>query len=129
MGVFQVAAIGPNFGELGYSTNSLARRLRINARSRSSRARPNGLLGALDDRLAGRQWIMDDDFTIADIALFGWVRAPILYYDARELIGFDETASRAGLGSTVSLARQPCSAVRPFRRSRLKESCCDRFHR
>ena len=32
------------------------------------------LLGVLEERLAGRDWIMGDDYTIADIATFPWVR-------------------------------------------------------
>lgn len=48
------------------------------------------LLGVLDGRLAGRAWIMDDDFTIADLATYGWVRALITFYEARELVGFDD---------------------------------------
>ena len=38
---------------------------------------------------AGRKWIMDDDYTIADISLLGWVRNLIGFYEARELVGFD----------------------------------------
>ncbi|MDB5650705.1 MAG: Glutathione S-transferase, partial [Hyphomicrobiales bacterium] len=33
-------------------------------------ARP---LGVLDERLAGRDWVMGSDFSIADISLLGWV--------------------------------------------------------
>src|SRR6266704_1815548 len=32
------------------------------------------LLGVLDSRLAGRTWIMGDAYTIADMAIFPWVR-------------------------------------------------------
>ena len=32
------------------------------------------LLGVLDERLAGRNWVMGADYSIADISLFGWVR-------------------------------------------------------
>ena len=48
------------------------------------------LIGVMETRLAGRQWIMDDDYTIADIASLGWVRNLIGFYGARELVGFDE---------------------------------------
>jgi glutathione S-transferase len=30
------------------------------------------LLGVLDERLAGREWVMDDGYSIADISLLGW---------------------------------------------------------
>ena len=47
------------------------------------------LLDVIEQRLAGRQWIMDDDYTIADIASLGWVRNLIGFYGARELVEFD----------------------------------------
>jgi len=37
----------------------------------------------LDWRLDGRQWIMGDDHTIADIASLGWVRNLIGFYGSR----------------------------------------------
>jgi GST-like protein len=31
-------------------------------------------LGVLDERLAGRNWVMGADYSIADISPLGWVR-------------------------------------------------------
>ena len=47
------------------------------------------LLGVVETRLEGRQWIMDDDYTIADISMLGWVRNLVGFYGARELVEFD----------------------------------------
>jgi GST-like protein len=33
---------------------------------------------------------MDDDYTIADVSMLGWVRNLIGFYEARELVGFDD---------------------------------------
>lgn len=44
------------------------------------------LLGVLDQRLAGRQWIMGDDYTIADIAVLPWVRCLHVNYEADALL-------------------------------------------
>ena len=35
-------------------------------------------------------WFMDDEYTIADISMLGWVRNLIGFYGARDLVGFDE---------------------------------------
>ena len=35
------------------------------------------------------QWIMDDDYTIADISMLGWVRNLVGFYGAGELVEFD----------------------------------------
>jgi len=39
-------------------------------------------------KFAGRE--IADDYTIADISLLGWVRNLIGFYEARELVGFDD---------------------------------------
>jgi GST-like protein len=44
----------------------------------------------IEDRLEGRQWIMDDDFTIADLSMIGWIRGMILWYEAGPILGWDE---------------------------------------
>jgi GST-like protein len=44
----------------------------------------------METRLTGRQWIMDDEYTIADISMLGWVRNLIGFYGARELVEFDQ---------------------------------------
>lgn len=51
------------------------------------------LLGVLDGSLAGRNWIMGDDYTIADIATFGWVRNLVGFYEAGDLVGFTNFAN------------------------------------
>jgi GST-like protein len=48
------------------------------------------LLGVVDARLEKRRWLMGDDYTIADIALFPWVRNLIGFYGAGELVQFAE---------------------------------------
>ncbi|MFP5485812.1 MAG: glutathione S-transferase C-terminal domain-containing protein, partial [Gammaproteobacteria bacterium] len=45
--------------------------------------------GVLEQRLAGRRWVMGEDYTIADIAIFPWVRNLVGFYGAGELVEFD----------------------------------------
>jgi GSH-dependent disulfide-bond oxidoreductase len=45
------------------------------------------LLGVLNQRLKGRRWIMGDDYTIADIAIWPWVRN-LVGYKVGDLVGF-----------------------------------------
>ncbi|MEB3899144.1 glutathione binding-like protein, partial [Pseudomonas putida] len=47
------------------------------------------LLGVLDRHLTGREWMVDE-YSIADIAIFPWVRNLVERYNARELVHFDE---------------------------------------
>jgi GST-like protein len=50
---------------------------------------PARLLGVLDERLAGRDWMMGADYSIADISLLRSARNLIGFYEAREIVGFD----------------------------------------
>ena len=43
----------------------------------------------METRLTGRQWIMGDLYTIADISMLGWVRNLVGFYGARDLVEFD----------------------------------------
>jgi GST-like protein len=42
----------------------------------------------LEQRLQGRAWVMGDDFTIADIAMLGWVRGFVGFYGAGDLVEY-----------------------------------------
>jgi GST-like protein len=78
------------FGQVGFF-NKFAGRDYEDKRPRDRyAAEATRLLAVLDRRLAFRAWVMGDDYTIADISLLGWVRNLIGFYDARELVGFDD---------------------------------------
>ena len=87
---FQMGGIGPMFGQVGFfhkfSGKEIADKRPLERYVNESKR----LLGVIDSRLAGRQWIMDDEYTIADISMLGWVRNLIGFYGARELVGFDD---------------------------------------
>jgi GST-like protein len=86
---FQMAAIGPMFGQVGYFHKFAGRQIEDKRPLERYRAESKRLLGVLETRLAGRDWIMGEDYTIADISLLGWVRNLIGFYEARELVDFD----------------------------------------
>ena len=93
--MWQMGGIGPMFGQLGFF-NKFAGKDYEDKRPRDRYvAEAKRLLGVLDGRLAGRQWIMGDAYTIADIAIFPWVRNLIGFYEAGELVGFQDYANVA----------------------------------
>jgi GST-like protein len=63
----------------------------------------------METHLAGRQWIMDDEYTIADISMLGWVRNLIGFYEARELVEFD-SFGKCRPGSNAAWRVAPCNA-------------------
>ena len=101
---FQMAFVGPMFGQVGFFHKFAGKdfpdkRPRDRYVNESKR-----ILGVMDQRLDGRDWFMDDDYTIADIAMLGWVRNLIGFYGAGELVGF-ETFKNVGAWLERGLAR------------------------
>jgi GST-like protein len=86
---FQMGGIGPMFGQLGYFNKFAGKEIADKRPLERYVAESKRLLGVIEIRLDGRQWIMDDEYTIADISMLGWVRNLIGFYEARELVGFD----------------------------------------
>lgn len=87
---FQMASIGPIFGQVGFFNKFAGREIADKRPLERYRDESRRLIGVLETRLKGRTWIMDDDYTIADISMLGWVRNLIGFYEARELVGFDD---------------------------------------
>ena len=89
---FQMASIGPMFGQLGFFYKFAGKDYEDKRPLQRYVAESKRLLGVLDGRLDGRQWIMGSDYSIADIATIGWVRNLITFYEARDLVEFDSYA-------------------------------------
>ena len=85
---FQMAFIGPMFGQLGFFHKFAGREIADKRPLERYRIESKRLLGVLETRLDGREWIMDN-YTIADISMLGWVRNLIGFYGARDLVEFD----------------------------------------
>src|SRR3954464_3384381 len=88
---FQMGAIGPMFGQVGYFNRFAGKAIEDKRPLESYVAESKRLLGVLETRLEGRDWIMDD-YSIADVATLGWVRNLVTFYEARDLVEFDSLA-------------------------------------
>jgi GST-like protein len=86
---FQMAAIGPMFGQLGFFHKFAGREWEDKRPRDRYRDESKRLLGVLEARLDGRTWIMGDEYTIADIATVGWVRNLIGFYGAGDLVEYE----------------------------------------
>ncbi|MFS8047892.1 glutathione binding-like protein [Rhizobium sp. BR 314] len=87
---FQMAGVGPMFGQFGHFFKFAADKVANNSypveRYRDEAKR---LLSILESRLQGREWIMGDEYTIADITTFPWVRGVDVFYGGREVLEFE----------------------------------------
>jgi GST-like protein len=87
---FQMGAMGPMFGQVGFFHKFAGREYEDKRPLHRYRDEAKRVLAVLEGRLADRTWVMGDDFTIADVSMLGWVRNLVGFYDAGELVGFDE---------------------------------------
>ena len=91
--MFQMGGIGPMFGQLGFFHRFAGKEYEDKRPRDRYVDESRRLLAVLDARLAGRSWIMGEQFTIADIAIFPWVRNLVGFYQAGELVRFDAFAN------------------------------------
>lgn len=87
--MFQMAGVGPMFGQVGFFHRFAGKEYEDKRPLTRYVNEAKRLLGVLEQRLTGRDWIMGDQYTIADIAIFPWVRILSGYYEAGELVGTD----------------------------------------
>ncbi len=85
---FQMAAVGPMFGQVGYFNRFAGKAVEDKRPLQRYLDESKRLLGVLEGRLEGRDWIMGE-YGIADVATLGWVRNLVTFYEARALVDFD----------------------------------------
>ena len=88
--MFQMGGIGPMFGQVGFFTKFAGKEFEDKRPRDRYVNEAKRLLKVLELRLDGRKWIMGEQYTIADISVFPWVRNLVGFYEAGELVGFDE---------------------------------------
>lgn len=93
--MFQMAAIGPMFGQVGFFHKFAGKEIEDKRPRDRYVAEATRLLKVLDDRLEGREWIMGD-YSIADVATLGWVRNLVGFYEAGDLVKFDDLKNVPG---------------------------------
>jgi GST-like protein len=86
---FQMASVGPMFGQVGFFHKFAGKNFEDKRPLERYRDESKRLLGVLENRLDARQWIMDEDFTIADVSLVGWVSNLVGFYEAGPLVEYD----------------------------------------
>jgi GSH-dependent disulfide-bond oxidoreductase len=84
--MFQMGGIGPMFGQVGFFHKFAGKDYEDKRPRDRYVAESKRLLKVLDGRLTNRQWIMGDNYSIADIATFPWVRNVVNFYAAGDLL-------------------------------------------
>jgi GST-like protein len=93
--MFQMGGVGPMFGQLGFFNKFAGKDWEDKRPLERYVTETKRLLGVMDKQLEGRDWFLGDAYSIADIAMLGWVRNLIGFYEARDLVGFEAYANVA----------------------------------
>ena len=84
--MFQMAGIGPMFGQLGYFAKFAGSEIEDPRPRERYVNEARRLLAVLEKELDGKEWIAGE-YSIADIAIAPWLRG-LEYYGVRELVGW-----------------------------------------
>ena len=88
--MWQMGGLGPAFGQLGFFTIFAGKDYEDKRPRDRFVTESRRLLKVLNERLQGRKWIMGDEYTIADIAVFPWVRNLIVRYKVGDLVFIED---------------------------------------
>jgi GST-like protein len=88
--MFQMGGVGPMFGQVGFFHKFAGKDFEDKRPRDRYVGEAKRILGVLDRHLAGRSWMLGDDYTIADIAIFPWMNVLNTFYGAGELVGIKD---------------------------------------
>jgi GST-like protein len=88
--MFQMGGAGPMFGQMGFFVKFAGKDIEDPRPRQRYIDESRRLIGVIEGRLKGRSYLMGDDYTIADIALWPWLRAVNGFYGAGELVGIQD---------------------------------------
>ncbi len=88
--MWQMGGVGPMFGQLGFFHKFAGKDFEDKRPRDRYVTESKRLLGVLNLRLENRAWIMGDEYTVADIAVFPWVRNLVGFYEAGDLVGIND---------------------------------------
>ncbi|HVN99422.1 MAG TPA: glutathione S-transferase N-terminal domain-containing protein [Steroidobacteraceae bacterium] len=88
--MFQMGNVGPMFGQVGFFNRFAGRAWEDKRPLGRYLDESRRLLSVLEERLASRSWILGEEYTIADIATFPWVNHLVTYYQAAELLRYQD---------------------------------------
>jgi len=88
--MFQVGGVGPMFGQVGFFHKFAGREYEDKRPRDRYVGESKRLLSVLEARLTEHAWMSGNDYTIADMAIFPWVRNLIGFYAAADLVGITD---------------------------------------
>ncbi|MDD3017951.1 MAG: glutathione S-transferase N-terminal domain-containing protein [Comamonas sp.] len=88
--MWQMGGVGPMLGQLGFFHKFAGKDFEDKRPRDRYVAETRRLLGVLNQHLGQQPWMVGQAYTIADMAIFPWVRNLVGFYEAGELVGWDD---------------------------------------
>src|SRR5699024_5060953 len=88
--MFQMGGVGPMFGQVGFFTKFAGTEIEDPRPRERYLNESRRLLDVMNRHLAGKAWLAGDDYSIADIATFPWIRNLIEFYQAGDKVGIQD---------------------------------------
>lgn len=85
--MFQMGGLGPMFGQMGFFTKFAGSEWEDKRPQQRYVDEATRLLAVLEKEMEGKDWIIGDHYTIADIAIAPWLRS-LDFYGVRERLGW-----------------------------------------
>ena len=74
---FQMASVGPMFGQMGFFVKFAKEKIPVGIERYTNESKR--ILGVMDKQLSANAYLAGPDYSIADIACYGWVRSAETY--------------------------------------------------
>ena len=87
--MFQMGGVGPMFGQFGFFHKFAGKEIEDKRPFERYRDESIRLLGVLDRQLANSDYLVGNDYSIADLATWPWLSAMTGFYEAGDLVGID----------------------------------------
>jgi GSH-dependent disulfide-bond oxidoreductase len=101
--MFQMSGVGPMFGQVGFFTKFAGKDYEDKRPRDRYVVEAKRLLGVIERRLANRHWMMGEEYTIVDMAVFPWVNTLVGFYEAADLVRIaDYPEVRRALGTFLA---------------------------
>ncbi|NNL84970.1 MAG: glutathione S-transferase [Myxococcales bacterium] len=100
---FQMGGVGPMFGQFGHFYKFSREKIPYAIDRYKNEVRR--LLGVLEKRLEGREYLVGDAYSIADVATFPWVLCSDRFYGARDELKLDADFPRVVVWMDRCVAR------------------------
>lgn len=88
--MWQMGGLGPMLGQFGFFHKFAGTEIEDPRPKERYLNESRRLMGVLNQRLDGAEFIMGGDYTIADIASWPWIKSATGFYEASDVLGMDD---------------------------------------